>query len=196
MNGPDSVPERYDFTRPDGIKCYAIMSRDGKYRYTLGRQWDHTGDLANLVVCGVNPSTADHIKDDPTIRKDCGFAKRWGFGGLIKINVNALRSTDPKVLITAAEPEGRYNLNAVERVLSTPGTTVLLAWGGSVQFVKESRTLEYLRVMSFNVDLVEIALGLTKTGEPIHTLYANYALTGKRARYNHNAWRLGRDIFK
>ena len=57
----------------------AIMSDCGAYRYELRRIWDSS--LPILLWVGLNPSTADHINDDPTNRRIAGFSKNWGYGG-------------------------------------------------------------------------------------------------------------------
>jgi hypothetical protein len=72
----------------------AYLSDDRRYRYWLIRVWDDS--LPVNCTCGVNPSTADEKENDPTIRKDIGFSERQGFGGLLKVNVSAFRSTDPR----------------------------------------------------------------------------------------------------
>jgi hypothetical protein len=76
------------------MKSDAYLSPDRLYRYWLLRVWDDS--LPINCACGVNPSTADERENDPTIRKDIGFSERQGFGGLLKVNLSAYRSTDPK----------------------------------------------------------------------------------------------------
>ena len=78
----------------------AVISACELYRYILTRTWDTT--LPPLVICMLNPSTADGQLDDPTIRKVIGFAKRLGYGGIVVVNLYAYRATDPKDLATAA----------------------------------------------------------------------------------------------
>lgn len=51
---------------------------DGNYRYLLGRKWDE--NLQQVTFLMLNPSTADHEQDDPTLRKCINFAKFWGYG--------------------------------------------------------------------------------------------------------------------
>lgn len=72
----------------------AVFSPCGTYRYELRRTWESS--LPILVTIGLNPSTADGYGDDPTIRKEIGFASRWGYGGIVKVNMFAFRSTDPR----------------------------------------------------------------------------------------------------
>lgn len=104
----------------------AVLSECGRYRYELTRTW---GD-SHRRVCWImlNPSTADASTDDHTIRKCIGFSKRWGFGGLDVVNLFALRSTDPKELLSATDPIGpdndTYIMNAVSRCQKT-----VAAWG-------------------------------------------------------------------
>ena len=45
----------------------AILSDCGAYRYELRRTWDD--QLPVLLWIGLNPSTADHLQDDPTNRR-------------------------------------------------------------------------------------------------------------------------------
>jgi hypothetical protein len=81
--------------REDGVYVItdAYLSEDRRFRYWLLRQWNPAMRL--MAVIGCNPSTADEQKDDPTIRKTIGFARRLGFGGVLMLNVGAFRATHP-----------------------------------------------------------------------------------------------------
>ena len=59
----------------------AFISEDGRYRYALWRHMLIPQNARRLVFCMLNPSTADALKNDPSIRRLMGFALRWGFGG-------------------------------------------------------------------------------------------------------------------
>ena len=63
----------------------ANFSRCRRYRYTLWRRWDPERPL--VMIIGLNPSTADACQDDPTIRRCIGFARVWGYGGLVVTNL-------------------------------------------------------------------------------------------------------------
>ena len=89
------------------IRKSAILSDCGAYRYELRRTWDDR--LPVLLWIGLNPSTADHIQDDPTNRRIAGFSRRWGYGGYVLANLFAYRSPDPKALKQARDPIGPEN---------------------------------------------------------------------------------------
>lgn len=74
----------------------AILSPCGLYRYQLWRIWDRSKPLVLFVMH--NPSKADAEQDDPTITRCIGFAKSWGYGGLMVGNMSPYRATDPREL--------------------------------------------------------------------------------------------------
>ena len=80
----------------------ANFSRCRRYRYALWRRWAPGDDYVLLV--GLNPSTADHRRDDPTIRRCIGFARDWGYSGLCVANLFAFRATYPRDLFAADDP--------------------------------------------------------------------------------------------
>ena len=70
----------------------AGISECGCYRYWLTRTWNPR--RATLCWVLLNPSTADADRDDPTIRRCQGFARSWGYGGIVVVNLFAYRATD------------------------------------------------------------------------------------------------------
>lgn len=80
----------------NGEKRLARFSDCDKYRFVLEIQWDWA--LPYIQFIGLNPSTADEQKDDPTLRRVKSFAKTWGFGGVMMTNIFAWRDTNPGVL--------------------------------------------------------------------------------------------------
>jgi len=81
----------------------ALFSTCRTYRYALYRQLDQANQTT-VAFIGLNPSTADETKDDPTIRRCVGFARSWGFGFLLMQNLFAFRATDPRVMKAADDP--------------------------------------------------------------------------------------------
>ena len=108
------------------MKRNATFDESGKYRYTLERTWD--GQRERVLFIMLNPSDADEEKDDATIRKCIGFAKCWGYGGLMAGNLFAWVSTDPKGLIEQLDPVGPENDAHLQRLAEEYGT-VVVAWG-------------------------------------------------------------------
>lgn len=146
----------------------AEFSDDRIYRYRLWRRWSE-GPL--LMVVGLNPSTADETQDDPTVRRCIGFAKAWGYAGLMMTNAFAFRATNPKVMLAAPDLAWSENLAIVdreaERVIRGDGA-VLAAWGNHGSHRIQSRCLrQRLHLCGDGV----ACLGLTKSGEPLHPLY-------------------------
>ena len=84
----------------------------GKYRYTL---WRDVRELTTpnpegfVMFIGVNPSTADEVNDDATIRKCKKFARSFGVGWLLMTNLFALRARNPKVMLGDPAPIGPDN---------------------------------------------------------------------------------------
>ncbi|RLB68649.1 MAG: hypothetical protein DRH08_00315 [Deltaproteobacteria bacterium] len=152
----------------------ADISECGKYRYRLWRMWDD-GKEGLLGFIMLNPSTADADTDDPTIRKCIGFARRFGYDGIMVTNLFAFRATNPAELKTAYEPVGRDNHVFLETEAKTCDRTIC-AWGTNGALKKRGEVvIEKLRKQDGAPRLRH--LGLTKDGHPRHPLYLPYAET-------------------
>ncbi|MGC1272634.1 MAG: DUF1643 domain-containing protein [Planctomycetaceae bacterium] len=139
----------------------ARLSPCQTYRYTLSRTWSRS--LPRILFIGLNPSTADDQRDDPTVRRCLGFAERWGFGSLTLVNLFAYRTTDPSALSDVDDPIGPDNDRwiAVEQVRAD---RIVAAWGNhGALFSRDAAVLAGL-------DDVH-CLGVTKAGCPRHPLY-------------------------
>ena len=148
----------------------AVFSPERTWRYALYRIWDRS--LAPCMFIGLNPSTADETKDDPTVRRCIRFAKDWGFGGLHMTNLYAFRATDPKDLYAAS----RFTMDAHRRVvgpendewlmrLGEGAGIIIAAWGADPGPFKTRP-----RHVSDLVSQLHV-LALTKHGQPRHPLY-------------------------
>lgn len=142
----------------------ASFSACGAYRYVLWRTW---GDGAPLNVIGLNPSTADATRDDPTIRRCTDFARRWGLGGVVVTNLFGLRSTQPRGLYEHREPVGGENDAAILAQAQAAGM-VLAAWGthGALHG-RGAAVAALLRERSVPL----LAFSPTRDGHPRHPLY-------------------------
>lgn len=108
------------------MKKGAIISDCETYRYRLWRIWNE--NAAKIMWIMLNPSTANAEEDDPTIRRCIGFARNWGYGGIYVENLYAYRSTDPKELKTAADPEGPANRDHLISMMND-SEKIICAWG-------------------------------------------------------------------
>lgn len=114
------------FMLADNKESGARFSHCRLYRYQLWRIWDTSRPYLNVV--GLNPSTADETKDDPTIRCCKDFARRWGYGGLYMTNIFAFRATLPKDMKQASDPIGAENNYWLQQTAARAGL-VVAAWG-------------------------------------------------------------------
>lgn len=139
----------------------ALFSPCRTWRYALTRELDGDGRVAFV---GLNPSTGDEARDDPTIRRCLGFARDWGFARLDVVNLYALRTTDPRTLWNAGDPVGPENDRILARVLGD-ADLVVAAWGVHAR-------QERLRDVACILGRLQLhALGVTKAGAPRHPLY-------------------------
>jgi hypothetical protein len=169
-----------------------MYSPDETHRYMLSRVW---GTAPPLAVIGLNPSTATESVDDPTVRRCLRFARDWGHGGLVMLNLFSLRSTDPRVLKqTLAErctpdsgPSPAYTPLTASPAYLAPLTggdlhdrlllhytdpqrcgRVLAAWGNHGELIGRGKVVKHL--LRDAGRLIE-CLALTGRSHPVHPLY-------------------------
>lgn len=148
----------------DDAATGAVISDCGLYRYRLWRRW---ADGPCCVFVMLNPSTADATKDDPTIRRCIGFAKREGCGSLEVVNLFAFRATSPDDMKRAVQPIGPDNDRHLLEATRTADGPVIAAWGAHGGYEGRDRSV---RLLLREVSL--LCLGKTKNGSPRHPLYA------------------------
>lgn len=147
----------------------AAFSSDGRYRYWLLRVWNV--DLPVVTIFGVNPSVAGAEKDDPTIRKDTGFAARHDYGGLLKLNLAAFVATDPRACRKALDPFGPENsVMFMSKTMSRfRSTDVWFCWGrNGWAFAEQAKQV----ALAFPLAK---CFGKNPDGTPRHTLMLPYA---------------------
>jgi len=135
----------------------AYFSDCRKYRYALWRIWDKSKQLVMFI--GLNPSTANESKDDPTIRRVKKFASDWGFGGFYMMNLFAYVTSDP------GELKKHNNLinNFWLLKISSKCKRVVFAWGSFNEATE--RAQEVIQMFA------GYALRINKDGSPRHPLY-------------------------
>ena len=150
----------------DHMTRQTVFSPCRAYRYTLWREW--FGGEGYAMFVGLNPSTADETKDDPTIRRCIAFAKAWGYSGLCMTNLFAFRATDPKDMKATADPVGPENDTHL-LALAERACVIVAAWGANG--THKGRDTEVRRLLP-----PLYCLALTKDGHPGHPLYLKKTL--------------------
>lgn len=158
-----------------------LFSPDRVYRYQLWREWQLPKGLPYggpdhiplhsasefVMFIGLNPSTADEMQDDPTVRRCVGFSKRWGYGALCMTNLFAFRATNPKDMMAAKNPVGPFNDNHLDSI-ALEASVIVCAWGrGGEHQNRESTVVSAL----WNRRRKIKAFGFNKDGSPKHPLY-------------------------
>lgn len=141
------------------------------HRLILRREWIGTGRTVNWIM--LNPSTADDVFDDPTIRKCIGFSKRWGFSRLVVTNLFTFRATDPKDLIACAKRDYARAVGWADRALieqANSSDLVVAAWGTYGDLHGRAGDVRH-RVLP---EQAFYCIGVTKSGMPLHPVMAAY----------------------
>jgi hypothetical protein len=147
----------------------AYLSEDRQYRYSLIRDWSDGAPLRRVAFIGLNPSTADENTDDPTIRKCISFARSWGFGSLVMLNVYALRATDPQAMLRHPYPTTIENDNYIASEIERCAR-VVACWGNHANPMDTWHLATLIAVRG----IPSYCFGLTKRGAPKHPLYLPY----------------------
>ena len=143
----------------------AIISDDGFYRYWLHRTWlSGRGFITWLML---NPSTADGLIDDPTIRKCVTFSQNMHYNGMIVVNLFAARATKPKALYGMKDAVGPECDRYID-LAATISSTVICAWGAQgIAEVRGTRVARRLRRNNIHL----LCLGRNVQGKPRHPLF-------------------------
>ena len=137
----------------------AVLSEDRIYRYALWRIWDES--KKRVLFIGLNPSTADEVEDDSTVKRCMSYAEQWGFGGILIGNLFAYRATNPLEMMTASDPVGTENDSWLKK-LTNEADLIVGVWGNSGQF--KGRSIEVVSMLRRLY-----CLQITAKGEPHHT---------------------------
>jgi hypothetical protein len=154
----------------------ALLSSDDRYRWRLWRTWNPGLDTVNFIM--LNPSTADHEKDDATIKKCEQFVRRWNYGGFVVTNLFAYRATNPRRIYEVHNPVGLGNdEHVVEAAKET--ALVVCAWGN--RGTHKNRASVVMGLLRKEGCLTH-CLGVTKRDQPKHPLYLSYSTRLDRFR--------------
>lgn len=142
------------------ISSDAHFSECGKYRYALWRIFDVNKPL--IAFIGLNPSTANGTKNDNTITKLVKITKNNGYGGFFMLNLFAIISSKPEILLTCADP-----LNGNDDFLkyySQQATKIIFCWGAFKESKKRAEVVKKMFPLAYCLEIL-------KDGSPKHPLY-------------------------
>ncbi|MFN7400357.1 MAG: DUF1643 domain-containing protein [Sandaracinobacter sp.] len=151
------------------MKKGASLSECGTWRWLLDRRWDVNRPI--LVVCMLNPSTADAQKNDPTVLALIHFAKLWGYGGITIVNLYAFRSPSPAVMKASPQRHSPRNTKLLEHFVPMQALhagCILVAWGNDGDFEGWASWFTNRMTVAHGLDL--ICLGKTSSGAPKHPM--------------------------
>lgn len=144
----------------DNSVAGAEFSPCRNYRYVLWRVWDRS--KPKVMFIGLNPSTANEITDDPTIRRVKAMAKNLGFGGVYMVNLFSFVTAYPDELMKCADP---VNENDVWlQKVAAQCADIIFAWGNFKEAQERAKKV---------IEMFPIAkaLHINKNGSPKHPLY-------------------------
>lgn len=137
-----------------------------KYRYTLEHVIDPLLPRHTVMWIGLNPSTADEQKLDPTLRRVRAFSQAWGYTAFVMTNLFAFRATEPADMKAASDPVGPENDLWLQRVAGAC-ELIVAAWGVHGVFANRAQMVMGGPLRGFEMH----HLVATKDGHPKHPLY-------------------------
>lgn len=144
----------------------AVLSDCQAYRYMLQRYVKPPYASLRWVAWVLNnPSTADHEHDDPTVRRAWAFTQAWGYNGMMFVNTNPHRCTNPKAQRMPGPRELAFNDAYLMEAMTHCKLTVC-GWGDGALPELVRRTALTLHACG-----PLHALRVTKSGNPTHPLY-------------------------
>lgn len=137
----------------------------GIYRWWLFRCWDN--HLPLIIWIMMNPSTADHRKNDPTILKVIRYSTKWGYGAVLVLNIYAFRSSRPEnlpqVMKDAVGWRNDWWIRTMFTFAKKMKVPVVCAWG-----VKHGDRGCQVRRIAADIGLRLQCLEVALNGEPKH----------------------------
>lgn len=148
----------------------ATFSGDNKYRYSLWRVWDES--LPRVMCIGLNPSTANGVKNDNTISLLISMFKKLGYGGFYMMNCFAFITSKPELL--QHNPASDQWNNDMITVTAARCQDVVFAWGSFKVIGERGRDKELIEMFP-NAK----CFGKSANGSPWHPRALLYNRTSK-----------------
>lgn len=148
---------------PTGRIVRSAVTAPG-HRFVLHRAW---GPGPTVLWHALNPSYADHDRDDPSVLRMIGFSFRWGFGSMSLTNWYSYVTPDPVVLRAwlRGRPFEKDNHEHVRQQVARH-EIVVAAWGNLVPAPELARLMRHV----FPAQPAWRCVGRTRSGAPTHPL--------------------------
>lgn len=155
----------------------AVLSEDGLHRLALARVvpgFVVPTSFRRIMWVGVNPSKADAMIDDATVRKWYGFSRVLGANTFVVGNLFTRRATDVRELRYVDDHRHEEN-NVALRAMIAASDALFPCWGSLGKLPKDLRPRadEVMQMLLDSGKLV-CCLGYTKDGQPRHPLMLSY----------------------
>lgn len=167
----DYQPKKLDSKKLSELQNLWVYLGNDSERYVLGQPGDK-----NLLVFGVNPSTAKPGDDDPTIKRVRKITRDRGYDGWIMVNLHPQRTKNPDELRENEiwRENNLLALDAVKRFFHIEA--IWCAWGDSIdkpgkQFLYRSLREIYDLLKGGSASWLRYG-ELTGKGHPWHPLHA------------------------
>ena len=135
----------------------ALFSEGLTHRYALWRIWDDK--LPKVMYIGLNPSTADAEKDDPTITRLKGLTNMLGYGGFYMLNLFTNITPYPKQIDYTDNKSFKYL-----RMFANKASIIVFCWGNFE--IAKNRAREVIKMFPESY-----CFGVNKDISPKHPLY-------------------------
>lgn len=161
---------------PAGMRGGAEFYGDNdQYRVLLTRAWEPAQaemDTRYLLWIGMNPSTARDDVNDPTVTREIGFCKAWGYFNYVKCNVMDYRATKPKDLwAPGVVPCSDRNHGTILRLARDADKIICCSGVPPHKSLAHHATNVYAMLREEGHSRKMFAFGFTLMGHPRHPLY-------------------------
>ena len=147
---------------------FAEFSKDKKHRYYLSRKWSENEQVLYVLL---NPSKANHTKDDPTINRLISISKNLGYGGFNVVNLYTLITPIRNKLYEKKRKFSAKNKKLIAKLVARHNT-IVYGWGATEN---EPNWLS-------NIVKSPLCFNINKNGTPKHPLYLKKESTLKKFR--------------
>lgn len=155
----------------------AGISSCKQYRWWLYRDIGQKTkrDCGLIIWVMMNPSTADHSKNDPTINRIMAYSREWGYTAILVLNIYAIRSTLQANIRGRVGSRNDWWLSTIFSYAKIKKVPVICAWG-----VKHKDRGDEVRLLAKRKGIKLLCLEHAANAEPKHPLYLRKDLVPRR----------------